>query len=51
MTGHLPVSTVIGHVRDMLNDPAAGVRTLCPCTSLHGFGLRVMLMMSFGPFP
>ena len=51
MTGHLTVSTVIGHVRDVLNDPAAGVRTLCPCTSLHGFGLQVMLMTLFGPFP
>ena len=38
MTRHLPLSTVIGHVRDILNDPAAGVRALCP--SFHGFGLQ-----------
>jgi len=38
MTHHLPLSTVIGHVRDILNDPAAGVRTVCP--SFHGFGLQ-----------
>jgi len=30
MTRHLPLGTVMGHVRDILNDPAAGVRTICP---------------------
>jgi len=38
MTRHPPLSTVIGHVRDILNDPAAGVRTIY--SSLHGFGLQ-----------
>jgi len=38
MTGHLPVSTVIGHVSDIFNDPAAGVRIVCP--SFHDFGLQ-----------
>ena len=35
---HLPLSIVIEHVRDILNDPAAGFRTACP--SFNGFGLR-----------
>jgi len=35
MTRHLPLSIAIEHVRDILNDPAAGVRTLYP--SFHGF--------------
>jgi len=38
MIRHLQLSTVIGHVRDILNDPAAGVRTVCP--SFHGFRLQ-----------
>ena len=38
MTRHLLLFTVIEHVCDFLNDPAAGVRTLCP--SFHGFGLQ-----------
>jgi len=33
-----PPSTVIEHVRDIFNDPAAGVRALCP--SFHCFGLQ-----------
>jgi len=33
-----PLSTVIEHVRDILNDPAAGVRTVYP--SFHSFGLQ-----------
>ena len=47
MTHHLPLSAVIEHVRDILNDPAAGVHTVYP--PFHGFRLWVMLMMSFGP--
>jgi len=35
----LPLSTVIGLVRDILNDPAAGVHIVYP--SFHGFGLQV----------
>jgi len=38
MTRHLPLSTAIGYVGDIFNDPAAGVRTVCP--SLHGFRLQ-----------
>jgi len=38
MTRHLPLSTVIGHVREILNDPAAGVHTVGP--PFHGFGLQ-----------
>ena len=38
MTRHLPLSTVIEHVRNILNDPAAGVRTVYP--SFHGFALQ-----------
>ena len=39
MTRHLPLSTVIRHVCDILNDPAADVHTACP--SFHGFGLQI----------
>ena len=38
MTRHLPLSTVIGHIRDILNDPAAGVLAVCP--SFRGFVLQ-----------
>jgi len=38
LTHHLHLFTVAGHVRDILNDPSAGVRTVCP--SFHGFGLQ-----------
>jgi len=38
MTRHIPISAVIGHVHDTLNDPAADVHTVCP--SFHGFGLQ-----------
>jgi len=37
MTRHLPLSTVIRHVRDILNDLAVGVNTLC--LTFHGFRL------------
>jgi len=33
-----PLSTVIGHARDILNDPAADVHTVY--SSFHGFGLQ-----------
>ena len=37
-TPHLPLSTVIRHVRDILNEAAAGVHTACP--SFHAFRLQ-----------
>jgi len=51
MTSHLSLSTLIGRVRDILNDPAAGVRAIY--SSFHGFGTQglIMLMISFGTFP
>jgi len=38
MTRHLPLSTVIRHVCDILNDPAVDVHTVCP--TFHDFGLQ-----------
>ena len=46
MTRHLPLSTVIKHVRDILNNPAAGVRTVYP--AFHGFALQIMPVIPFG---
>jgi len=46
MTRHLPLPTVIEHVRDILNDPAAGVRTVRQ--SFHGFGLQGYAYDFFG---
>jgi len=44
MTRNLPLYIVVRHVRDVLNDSAAGVHTVCP--SLHGFGLHPGILLT-----